>query len=302
MDQQILEQAAAWQASMSGDAPDFEGFVLWLEASEAHRLAYDQLTMLDDIIEQHSGDLHSTMPANDDGEARINHWRWISAVAAVVLLGLVAVPFLNFDNAVTDTTAVGETRQIALGEATSIALDADSAIITNRGDDRSAELLRGRAHFDVTHDASRPFTVDVGQYQVRDLGTRFDIRKDGDDFVVEVAEGSVSVDGNGLTIQAVEGERISVNNGKAKKSQIDSASVATWREGRLVYQGELLTQVIADINRYSKKKVALDPALAGQRFSGVLIIGDGSQLARNVADLMGLSLEVTETGERLVRH
>lgn len=302
IDPHILDEAARWQASLSGETPDFESFMHWLEASEAHRQAYDQLTLLDGIIDGHRDSLQIKLPANDDQKSKDGNWRWLVAIAAIFVVALLSVPLFKSGDGMFETTAVGETREIALNDGTKIILDAQSAIRAQTDDERSAELLRGRAHFEVKHNPDKPFTLKVGEFTVQDLGTRFEVNKTENGFVVSVADGLVSIGGKSFTIRAGKGERISVEGGVAQKSLVDSASIASWKDGRLVYEDAPLSQVVADINRYSNKKLSIDPALAGERFSGVLIIENGNALGRNFANLVGLSLEENEKGQHLLRR
>lgn len=298
----ILDEAAGWHASLSGETPDFDSFMHWLEASEMHRQAYDLLTLLDGVIDSHRTGLQTQLPANDDQKPKGGNWRWLTAIAAAFLIALLSVPLFKSGDGTIATTGIGESRQIALNDGTTITLDAQTAIRAQTNGERSAELLGGQAHFEVTHDPDQPFTLKVGEFKVQDLGTRFEVSKTQNGFVVSVADGLVSVGGKSFTIRAGKGERISVEGGIAQKSLVDSASIASWKDGRLVYEDAPLSRVVADINRYSKKKLTLDPALAEQRFSGVLIIEDGSALGRNVADLVGLSLVENEKGQHLLRR
>lgn len=304
IDGKILEEAMAWHAAMAGDAPDFDGFSAWLEASDEHRRAFDHIVVTEAAIDDHGDALRMRTAANDDEladqrQAR-SWWKPASAVAATALLAAIGWPMLQSGDMVTDRTSKGEIRTIALGDEAQVRLDASSTLSHDKDDPRTAELLRGRAFFDVRHDADKPFTVTVGDYKIRDLGTRFEITRDGDTITVRVAEGRVSIGGNGLPfMQAGPGDRLEIVGGQATRTKVDPAAIGSWSDGRLVYTNATLEQVVADINRYSKKKLALDPALAKQRFSGVLIIGDGSQLARNIADLMVLPLSASGDGDYL---
>ena len=299
----ILTQAANWHASLSGENPDFDGFALWLESAPAHRDAYDQMVMLDAVIDEHADVLRVACPANEVGAvepAPRRRWSILLTIAAVFALAMIVAPRLLPGSTVTESTRIGETRTIALSDDAKIHLDAASALRFDKGEGRKASLLNGRALFTVRHKADDPFTLDVGDYQVRDLGTQFEVSRDGDAITIMVAEGKVAVGGRGMAfIEAKAGEQIQILSGRASKSRIDQASVASWRTGRLVYDNAPLEQVVADINRYTQKKLVLDPSLSEQRFSGVLTIGEGTQLAQNLANLMGLPLVETGSGQYL---
>lgn len=299
----ILSAAAEWHASMSGDDPDFDGFAAWLEESQAHRDAYDRIILADAWVDDYADRIRTSLPANDTEPSGTKHrrfWPMLVALAATLALALVFAPRFLEPTPIIES-AGQNVRTIALGDATSIRLDAGSALRLEKGDDRRAELLRGRAYFTVEHDAERPFALAVGDIQIRDVGTRFEVHRTATDVTVSVAEGAVAVGRRGMAfVQAKAGEQLVIRNGTIEKRRIEPAEIAGWSEGRLIYDNAPLVQVVADINRYTQKKLALAPGLSEQRFSGVLNIGDGSQLARNLADLMGFSLSETADGQLLV--
>ena len=304
----ILAQAADWHASLSGDDPDFDGFTRWLEADDAHRLAYDQICLADDAISRHAPALAAAMPANDgadDGEAALpqlrRRWPLVTGAMAAAIALAVAVPLLTSTGPVVESTAQGQMRTIALGDTTRVTLDSASSISVNSDNDRSVSLDRGRALFTVAHDAAHPFVVQAGDYQIHDLGTRFEVSRSAAQLVISVAEGEVAVDGHGMQrVTALPGHRITIaSNGTVSLSRIDPALIASWHQGQLVYSDAALSVVVNDINRYAGTPVSLDPALANRHFSGVLIIGDGSQLARNLAEVLDVSLTDTPDGQRL---
>src|SRR5260370_434474 len=78
---------------------------------------------------------------------------------------------------------------------------------------RRVALADGQAIFDVVHDARRPFVVEAGGRQVRDVGTQFDVRERGGEFTVTVARGRVEVgsDGSAQPILLGPGQRLDVS-------------------------------------------------------------------------------------------
>ena len=91
-------------------------------------------------------------------------------------------------------TRVGEQRLVQLDDGTSIQLSTQSRIAVSFTDKaRTIELVAGEALFDVGTDA-RPFSVRSGTAVIRDIGTRFDVRRDAKRIHVTVVSGSVRVD------------------------------------------------------------------------------------------------------------
>jgi transmembrane sensor len=301
IDPLILDAAADWHASLEGDAPDYDGFALWLEADARHRLAYDRLIAFDTLVSDHAAELAPAMPANDDAPAAVR-WRWAGIAAAFAIV--VGTGALTLRDGAADqievATATGQARTIQLADASAVTLDSNSVIFYAKGSERNITLGSGSAHFTVKHDAAKPFSVAAGDYQIRDLGTEFSVTRTKEHLSISVSSGLVDISGPRVSRLSLKpGERIDIVRGTFEKSKIDPASVGSWRQGRLMYNNTPLRLVVADINRYADQAILLDPALSDQRFSGILTIGDGSQLAPTLANVMDIPLTRDDGSLRL---
>ncbi|MDT9096625.1 FecR family protein, partial [Escherichia coli] len=87
-------------------------------------------------------------------------------------------------------TAAGQRRVLTLGDGTRIEMSGGTRLTLDHHDNRIAALDRGQALFTVRHDAAHPFTLTAGGVAVRDLGTVFDVARDGSRLAVQVASGS----------------------------------------------------------------------------------------------------------------
>jgi transmembrane sensor len=302
-DPNILDAAADWHASLEGDAPDYDSFAAWLEADARHRVAYDRVIALDTLVVDHAHELAPSLPANDDAPASFTGgWRF-AGVAAMLALVVCAGTFSlrNMSNGEVEVaTQRGEAQTIQLADASTVTLDGNSVISYAMDRERAITLANGSAHFAVKHDAAKPFSIAAGSYKIRDLGTEFTVSHAKGHLSISVSSGLVDVSGPGMMPLFVSrGERIDIANGKYEKSRIDPTTVGSWRQGRLIYNNAPLRLVVADINRYADEPVQVDPALSDRRFSGVLTIGDGSQLAPTLANVMALPLQRGEAGIRL---
>lgn len=290
IDPKLLEEACDWQAALAGDDPDWEGFTLWLETSADHVAAYDIAMGLDDTVEAHKPAVAAAMPANDQSGDRPPVFR--RRGVAAVLAALIAVPgalwFATLDRSV-DIRSGNAPTEFALDARTRIALDRNSVLRHAKDDTSKIELASGSAQFEVAHDPSRRFSVHSGDVTIVDIGTRFAVERNGAQTGVSVAEGMVSVQlgsGGSWTLHA--GQRALVDAANVRIEQIDANAVALWRRGQLSYRDAPLSQVVREISRYTPQPVSVDPAIAGRHFSGVLTIGDGRALDKNLADFMGL--------------
>ena len=173
-------------------------------------------------------------------------------------------------------TAVGGQRRIVLADGSSVILNTNSRLDGDfSGGRRDIHLVRGEAYFEVVHDKTRPFTVYASNYVVRDIGTAFDVHLSKKCQVeVGVTKGSVEVAplGGAHGIYAakslgviVAGHNIVLGR-KVERTEImsiaDMGRKLAWRQGELIYTGQPLSEVLADVSRYSDIKIELaDPAL-----------------------------------------
>jgi transmembrane sensor len=199
------------------------------------------------------------------------------------------------------STAVGEQRLVRLEDGSRIRLNTDSRVRVafSRGE-RRLVLARGEAYFDVAHDARRPFIVQAGDASVRALGTRFDVRRDAGQVRVTLLEGRVRVrhDGQPRSWTLAPDQQLTLSAGGAGTTRTaDGASATSWTTGRLVFHETPLAAAIAEVNRYSDRKVALDAqGLSGRLVNGVFDVGDTDSFVRGVAALIELKATATPDG------
>jgi len=188
-----------------------------------------------------------------------------------------------------------EQKVVRLEDGSRVHLNVDSQVrIDFRGGERRIALTRGEAFFDVAHDAARPFIVEAGGARIRALGTKFDVRRLNGDVRITLLQGSVQVSperGPGSLVLAPNQEAVVGRGGAIRKTASDAARATGWTTGRLVFRDTPLAAAVAEVNRYSDRKVELASAdLAGRPVSGFFDVGDSESFARGVADLFDLSL------------
>ncbi|KAF1717037.1 hypothetical protein CSC74_09255 [Pseudoxanthomonas yeongjuensis] len=167
---------------------------------------------------------------------------------------------------------------------------------------RDLRLLRGRAIFEVAHDAKRPFVVDAGGGRITALGTRFQVdRQDQGSVLVTLVEGSIALqsseqeksDGSDR-IRLVAGEQARYSRMRSAWTRQDAnvMSAISWSEGFHVFSATPLSAAVKEINKYSAVKLRLaDHSLDGLVLSGNFKIGD----ARNISVALPAVLPVQVT-------
>ena len=183
------------------------------------------------------------------------------------------------------STEVGERAIIVLPDGSRVTLNTATAVRADfTGQDRRVALLRGEAFFDVAKDRTRPFVVSAGGRQVIAVGTAFDVRLQDQLVRVALVEGTIrviaaEVDKNDSNInsrrpapQTLEAgtEFVAREDGSVQVQHLNVARMANWRTGKLVFDGERLSDVVAEMNRYSREQLVVgDAALNERKVSGV---------------------------------
>ncbi|MFO1249264.1 MAG: FecR domain-containing protein [Alphaproteobacteria bacterium] len=210
-------------------------------------------------------------------------------------------------------TAKGETKVIALKDGSVVTLNTASEILVNYSDtQRSVELVRGEALFDVAKNKARPFVVAAGDTSVRVVGTSFSVaRFDAAPVKVLVREGIVEVfKPNALNVQPI---RITAN--MAATSPEDTADIVAqavpsaqvrramaWQEGQIAFEGQTLAQAAAEFSRYSDTRIVIeDPALGREEIAGLFKATDPVGFANTIAISLNAHVRVAEGEVRLTR-
>jgi transmembrane sensor len=178
------------------------------------------------------------------------------------------------------TTAVGERSTFRLADNSVVTLGTDSAVRVNHWDrERRLTLLKGQAYFQVAKDKTRPFVVAAGDKSVTAVGTAFDVRLEPGKLSVTLVEGRVRIAGaspkGSRQVEMSAGSRfVAADRADWTIAAVDTAKEAAWLQGRLVFDGEPLSAVVAEMNRFSERKLDVaDPTLAATPVSGVFKTG-----------------------------
>jgi transmembrane sensor len=303
-------EAADWWARMHG--PEAErsrlDFERWRAADKGRRDAYGRLEREWEMSE---GLRHSAM-----GRARQlprkSTWggfsgtpRFALAGAALCLAAIIGgltwkvwEPSLQ-PSAATLASTVGQIRTLRLPDGSSVTLDTDSAVAlaytTSR---RVIRLVRGRARFDVAHDAMRPFVVEADGQSVVATGTLFDVALWRGSLQVDLLRGTVDVRSGsmvsaGSIAHLTAGQSCSFAAGQAAAAiERTPAGADRWVAGMLSFDGTSLRDVLAQTNRYSREQIRLgDNAVASLRLTGVFRPVPTNMLAASLAAALALRVD-----------
>ncbi|MAM72231.1 MAG: hypothetical protein CMO29_00295 [Tistrella sp.] len=292
---------------VDADPADRQALAEWAAADPAHEAALARVEAMWGADAFAAALVRTMQPVMSGAARRPRRRAWPLALAASVLLmiGIGAALDLPLRLRADAITATGERRLVVLADGSRVTLDTDSAIaVTVDETGRHLTLLEGRAFFEVTPDAARPFEVAAGPAKVRVTGTAFAVGFSDDDAVmVQVRSGRVEAGAAGSSRALGAGDALRLDGtGPGIVTRPDPAQGLGWLDGRLVFVDRPLGDVLAELDRYLPGRILVtDPAIAARRVTGNYRLDDpaGSTLA--LAAVAGA--HVTQiTGRLLILH
>jgi transmembrane sensor len=196
------------------------------------------------------------------------------------------------------TTAAGYERA-RLEDGSTLELNtASAARVRFSAAERRVELESGEAHFEVAHDAARPFLVSAAGITVRAVGTAFNIRVASGAVEVTVTEGKVSVgdphqgapnSGDVRLLSAHQRLAIPIASAgtRISGSAIDHLAPAdvratlAWQRRVTDFSDTPLAEAAARFNRHHALQLVIaDPTLGARRIGGMFALDDVEAFVR----------------------
>jgi len=167
----------------------------------------------------------------------------------------------------------GERKCVLLPDNTRMYLNAGSKLLLAKGfgtDNRSV-FLEGEAMFDVTHDASLPFVVHVKDYDIKVLGTVFNVRAYADEqSEATLVKGKIelTVKRNGQKIILTPHQKFVISEPASEASSLPKISLdsmsydkrnavveTAWTQNTFEINNETFTQFAGRMERWYKVKI-----------------------------------------------
>lgn len=226
-------------------------------------------------------------------KSRILFIRYMTRIAAVLFIPLFLFTFINWRGNVTEKKAsVYAEIYSPLGARTSFSLPDGSSGWLNGGSYlhfpteftrkyRTVEL-NGEAYFNVKENPKKPFNVLTDGIKVTAYGTSFNVMAYPDDQTVEVTleSGDVEIFGKNeyrkyLSVGKLKpGYRGVLLKGTNiyNTQKVDTDKYTSWKNGRLVFRHESMTEVVNRINRwYNVRLVIKNKNLESYSYRATLI-------------------------------
>jgi transmembrane sensor len=295
------EQAIAWVILLhSGQASteDLARLTAWRNLSDAHDKTYQHACQLwQDMGEALQQNARPTSLRSQRYRPPPRRFSKPLAIAASLLLFGLGLNAQSLTDALLHdySTRHGEQKTLVLADGSHVMLNTDTALdVAFDSKTRRVRLVHGQAWFHVEADPARPFEVAAANHIVRALGTAFDVRNDNAEGVLIVQEHAVAVRSTVdpfAEVRVAEGERLDFSTSSAKPEKADVPQATAWQRHKLIFDGQPLAQVVAELNRYSDSKIWIaDAALRQRAVTGVFPLDDPEGNLRTIQATLHLRM------------
>ena len=172
----------------------------------------------------------------------------------------------------------GQRVLITLVDGTKVWLNAKSKFTFPDHFDKNNRTVQldGEAYFDVVHNEKVPFIVKTFKYQIKVLGTRFNVNayQNSTNFETTLVDGRVLLQTNdpgSLTIELKPDEQYSEDSstGKFEIKKVAAKENITWIDGVYTFNDQSFSSIVQRLERYYDTKIIVNyPELLDYRFTG----------------------------------
>lgn len=280
--------------------PEFDRwdeFTAWLEESPANADAYHALAGNEADMLPYVEAAPAVPPAERKPERR--RFALAAGVAFLAAAGVAIVAPRMMP--VEYSTAPGKIRVVSLGGQDQLVMNGGTRLELAGWDRRSVRLEQGQLLLRLHQADGERIEVISGDLELVDIGTVFEVSRDGRETRVVVSEGAVVADPEGAQLKLAAGQRLDTEDGAAllQAMPADVSSVGSFERGQLVYLDEPLDHVIADVRRSTGIDISASEAISTRRFTGTLSVAEVKRDPRSLEALLGVSMERSGQGWRL---
>ncbi len=162
--------------------------------------------------------------------------------------------------------------------------------------DRREIYVEGETYLDVARDEGRPFMVKTSKFDIKVLGTSFNVSAYPSDPAssVVLVEGKVNIIGQGQReVNMNPGQLVSIREGNPKKPvTVDVKPYVCWVDNLLIYEDERLENVFRKLGLHYDKNFVLDSGVGEMLVSGKLDLNHGyKHVLKTISYVVPVSFE-----------
>ena len=223
---------------------------------------------------------------------RMNPWKWAAAIVLPICIAFFTYYLIDSSQTMGAPFIVkadkGDKATIELPDGTNVVLNSASQLsyLNNFGENVRRVQLNGEAYFKVAHDEKCAFIVQVGDLEVKVLGTSFNVSayEDAKDVTVVLLEGKVGVYAQKMSHIMKPGDKIEYNKAthRITATQVHPSDYIEWTKGNIYFEKESLENIMKTLSRIYDVEIRFDSnKLPNEYFTGTIPVG-GIQNALNI--------------------
>ncbi|QGY47966.1 DUF4974 domain-containing protein [Maribellus comscasis] len=274
----------------------------WLDADPKNMQEYFALRKLNDISIWHSDiEINSNQKKMKFLIPFNSKWYWeVSKIAAVFVFAFFVARFVfpthSFSRLSSRMQTIhvpaGQRAEIILADSTKVWLNAKTTFkfpsqFANK--ERNVEL-DGEGFFEVTHKMKKPFVVNTSKYDVKVLGTKFNLiaYSETEEFETSLLEGAVEIikqgESSGMSLSP--NKEAVLRDGKMIVSAIENPDHFLWREGIISFDNISFTELVHNLELYFDIIIEVkNTQKFNSRYSGKFRMKDGVEHILKVVQL-----------------
>lgn len=296
-DPQRQEAALDWLVRTNDpEFDDWDDFTTWLEQDPAnadvyHALASSEAEMLP-FVESPPAERPSARPERRGLALAAGIAALAAAGTAIVAPRLMPVDY---------ETGPGEVQFVSLGGQDQLVMNGGTRLELAGWDRRTVRLEQGQVLLRMLEPGEEKIEVLAGDLRLVDVGTIFEVSRDGLETRVLVSEGAVVADPRGAALRLEAGQRLDTRDGAdvLQAEPADLSSVGSFVGGQLNYLDEPIDNVLADLRRSTGIDFSASAAIRARGFSGTLSVAEVERDPRSLEPLLGVSMERSGQGWKL---
>lgn len=243
--------------------------IRWMKESEEHR---EQLMQLHRIYNATlwNGNVDGQNTKNTERKKPVMRYLWTSMKIAAVVAMLAFIIHKEYQDyrlehstdMQTVTVPAGQRANLLLADGTTVWLNSNSTLKypANGFHSKNRKVtLEGEGYFEVAHDEKHPFIVETEKYDIRVLGTTFNVSAypNSGMFETSLIEGKVTVyqpdTQNEIVLKPH--EKVEARDGKLYKETFTSDNDFLWRMGIYSFKNEPLATVFKKLEQYYEVQI-----------------------------------------------
>ena len=280
------------QKYIAGDATsqEKESVMRWVNESPENMRQYMAMRKLNDISIWRTPP-QTNIHVTETKPISRRLWTEVMKIAAVAALVFAASHFfLSTRQTLSDSGTLqsiyvpaGQRVELLLADSTKVWLNSRSTLSFPKTFDKDNRIVRldGEGYFAVTPDSKRPFIVETSKYDIKVLGTEFNViaYAENDYWETALLEGSVEIyvpDSNIGSIRLEPNSQLSLRDTKLSKNPISRFDYFLWREGLICFNDLSISEIFEKIQMYYDVDIIVNNTnILKNRYTGKFRASDG---------------------------